>query len=128
MGVLRGGRGDKGELSMAGAHGLREPALIDDFPAPDLDTSNQEPESLQVNAEAPSSGSNGVIVVIVIIIVVGSIIGVSVYACCKRSRPLKYHRYEMPGPGLSHGVPGSPHRTLPKVFHVLQQKVLKEPY
>nr|XP_048285296.1 secreted and transmembrane protein 1b-like isoform X1 [Myodes glareolus]XP_048285297.1 secreted and transmembrane protein 1b-like isoform X1 [Myodes glareolus]XP_048285298.1 secreted and transmembrane protein 1b-like isoform X1 [Myodes glareolus] len=86
----------------------------------DLDTTDRKPESLQVNAEPPSSVSNGVIVAIVIISSV--IIGASVYACCKCSRSPKYHRYEMPGPGLTHGFPGGPHWTLPKVFHVLQQK------
>lgn len=87
----------------------------------DLDTTDQEPESLQVNAELPSSVNKGVIVTLVII-VSSVIIGASVYACCKCSRSPKYHRYEMPGPGLTHGFPGGPHRTLPKVFHVLQQK------
>lgn len=87
----------------------------------DLDTTDQEPESLQVNAESPSSVSNGVVVVIIVIIS-SMIIGASAYACCKCSRSPKYHRYEMPAPGLTHGFPGGPHRTLPKVFHVLQQK------
>lgn len=93
----------------------------------DLDTTNQKPESLQVNAEPPSSGSNWVIVLISVVFVT-SITGVSVYACCKCSRSPKYHRYEVPGPDLSHGFPGGPHQTLPKVFHVLHQKVLKGPY
>lgn len=89
----------------------------------DLDTTDQEPESLQVHAEPPSSESKEVIVIVVIVLIVSSmIIGASVYACCKCSRSPKYHRYEMPGPGLTHGFPGGPHRTLPKVFHVLQQK------
>ncbi|XP_057632461.1 secreted and transmembrane protein 1b-like [Chionomys nivalis] len=95
----------------------------------DLDTTDQEPESLQVNAEPPPSGSGKVIVVIIVVTVVSStIIGVSVRVYRKCSRSLKYHRYEGPGPGLSHGFPGaphgphSPHQTLPKVFHVLQQK------
>lgn len=84
---------------------------------------------MQVHAEPPSSESKEVIVIVVIVLIVSSmIIGASVYACCKCSRSPKYHRYEMPGPGLTHGFPGGPHRTLPKVFHVLQQKVLKGPY
>ncbi|XP_041501853.1 secreted and transmembrane protein 1b-like [Microtus oregoni] len=106
-------------------HGLQREEEILTLNVTDLDTTDQEPESLQVNAEPPPSGSNWVIAIIVIIIIVISIIGVSVCVCCKRSHSLKYHRYEGPGPGLSHGFPGGPHgphRTLPKVFHVLQQK------
>ncbi|KAM7334741.1 hypothetical protein ACRRTK_008061 [Alexandromys fortis] len=105
-------------------HGLQRKDEILTLNVTDLDTTDQEPESLQVNAEPPPSGNNWVIVIIVIIIVI-SIIVVSVCVCCKCSRSLKYHRYEGPGPGLSHGFPGrlhGPHRTLPKVFHVLQQK------
>lgn len=130
-GSVEGWEGNKGELGRAGGDELREPILID-FPAPDLDTTDQEPESLQVNAEPPPSGSNKVIVVIFIVtVIIIVIIIVTVCACRKRSRSLKYHRYEGPRPGLSHGFPGDPHgphRTLPKVFHVLKQKVLKGPY
>lgn len=104
-------------------HGLQRKDEILTLNVTDLDTTDQEPESLQVNAEPPPSGSNKVIVVIFIVtVIIIVIIIVTVCACRKRSRSLKYHRYEGPRPGLSHGFPGGPHRTLPKVFHVLKQK------
>lgn len=108
-------------------HGLQRKDEILTLNVTDLDTTDQEPESLQVNAEPPPSGSDKAIVIVVaiIIIIVSLIIGVSVCVCRKRSRSSKYYRYEGPEPGLSHGFPGGshgPHRTLPKVFHVLQQK------
>ncbi|CAO2646458.1 Secreted and transmembrane protein 1b [Lemmus lemmus] len=86
-------------------------------------------ESLQVNAGPPSSDNEVRVIVVIIIIVILIIISIMVvFACRKRYRLPKYHRYEVPGPDLSHEFPGSPHWTRPKVFHVLHQKVLKGPY
>lgn len=75
-----------------------------------LATKKQEPTSLQVHDESPTTVRTEVIFVIITIII---ITGISAFAWYKHRHSLELHKYKFQATGPSHGSPGSPYLTLP---------------
>ncbi|XP_076791405.1 secreted and transmembrane protein 1b-like isoform X4 [Arvicanthis niloticus] len=76
-----------------------------------LATKKQEPTSLQVHDESPTTVRTEVIFVIITIIII--ITGISAFAWYKHRHSLELHKYKFQATGPSHGSPGSPYLTLP---------------